>query len=90
MSTLMDFDYLVKKEHIDLSFNGLHDGNIDILVEVLEKSTVLKELNLYSNRILPSPTPRSQLRSLMHWLQTVASKLSAWAAMKFAVKAVRC
>ena len=47
----MNFEYLINKEHIDLSFNSLHDGNIEVLVEVLEKSEVLGELNLWDNRI---------------------------------------
>lgn len=47
----MNVEYLVKKESVDLSFNGLHDGNIEILVKVLQKSEVLRELNLWSNRI---------------------------------------
>eukprot|EP00584_Thalassiosira_punctigera_P001692 CAMPEP_0172537240 /NCGR_PEP_ID=MMETSP1067-20121228/8875_1 /TAXON_ID=265564 ORGANISM="Thalassiosira punctigera, Strain Tpunct2005C2" /NCGR_SAMPLE_ID=MMETSP1067 /ASSEMBLY_ACC=CAM_ASM_000444 /LENGTH=82 /DNA_ID=CAMNT_0013322495 /DNA_START=223 /DNA_END=468 /DNA_ORIENTATION=+ len=51
MSTLVNFEYLVKKEHIDLSFNSLTDTNADILVDVIEKSDALKELNLWSNRI---------------------------------------
>ena len=51
MSTKLNFDDLASKACIDLSFNNLHDGNIDVLVQVLEKSTALKELNLYSNRI---------------------------------------
>jgi len=47
----MDFECLVEKKKIDLSYNSLHDGNIEILVEVLEKSEVLEELNLWSNFI---------------------------------------
>ena len=51
MSTQLNFDSLVKKTHINLSFNGLHDADIDVLVQVLSKSEVLKELNLWSNQI---------------------------------------
>jgi len=47
----MDMEFLVKKKRVDLSFQNLHDGNIEILVEVLEKSEVLEELNLWSNFI---------------------------------------
>jgi len=47
----MDFECLVEKKKIDLSYNNLHDGNIEILVEVLGKSEVLEELNLWSNFI---------------------------------------
>ena len=51
MSTAMDFDLLIKRRRIDMSFQNLHDGNIGALVEVLEKSEVLEELNLWSNFI---------------------------------------
>ncbi len=51
MSTLMNFEYLVKKEHINLSFNSLTDTNADVIAEVIEKSDALKELNLWGNRI---------------------------------------
>jgi hypothetical protein len=47
----MNFDQLVTRKCIDLSFNSLHDGNIDVLVEVIQKTTVLQALNLWGNRI---------------------------------------
>ncbi len=47
----MNFDQLVKRKCIDLSFNGLHDANIDVLVDVIQKTTELHSLNLWGNRI---------------------------------------
>ena len=47
----MNFDQLVKRKCIDLSFNGLHDANIDVLVAVIQKTTELHSLNLWGNRI---------------------------------------
>jgi len=47
----LDFEFLIKRQRIDLSYQTLHDGNMGALVEVLEKSEVLEELNLWSNYI---------------------------------------
>ena len=47
----MNFDQLVKRKCIDLSSNGLHDANIDVLVAVIQKTTELHSLNLWGNRI---------------------------------------
>ena len=47
----MNFDQLVKRKCIDLSSNGLHDANIDVLVDVIQKTTELHSLNLWGNRI---------------------------------------
>lgn len=51
MSNPLNFDQLVKRKCIDLSFNGLHDANIDVLVDVIQKTTELHSLNLWGNRI---------------------------------------
>ena len=51
MSNPLNFDQLVKRKCIDLSFNGLHDANIDVLVAVIQKTTELHSLNLWGNRI---------------------------------------
>lgn len=43
---------LTKKKYIDLSYQGLNDTNINILIDVLNtNSTCLKQLNLYGNRL---------------------------------------
>ena len=48
----MVLDNLIRKKKIHLSDGSLHDDDLDVLVEeVLQKSTVLKELHLYSNEI---------------------------------------
>jgi hypothetical protein len=51
MSNPLNFDQLVKRKCIDLSFNGLHDANIDVLVDVIQKTTELHSLNLWGNLI---------------------------------------
>ena len=51
MSNPLNFDQLVKRKCLDLSFNGLHDANIDVLVAVIQKTTELHSLNLWGNRI---------------------------------------
>jgi hypothetical protein len=47
----MNFSQLINRRCIDLSFNGLHDGNIDVLIDVICKTTVLHSLNLWGNRL---------------------------------------
>ena len=51
MSNPLNFDQLVKRKCIDLSSNGLHDANIDVLVDVIQKTTELHSLNLWGNLI---------------------------------------
>jgi len=47
----MDFDSLVQKKKINLSGQSLGDGDLDVLVQVLQKSKVLVDLNLMLNQI---------------------------------------
>ena len=47
----MEFDSLVNKKKIVLTCKNLHDGDIEVLAEVLEKSTVVEEMNLMMNQI---------------------------------------
>lgn len=47
----MAFDSLVNKKKIVLTCKNLHDGDIEVLAEVLEKSTVVEEMNLMMNQI---------------------------------------
>eukprot|EP00578_Thalassiosira_sp_NH16_P008657 CAMPEP_0181123776 /NCGR_PEP_ID=MMETSP1071-20121207/26099_1 /TAXON_ID=35127 /ORGANISM="Thalassiosira sp., Strain NH16" /LENGTH=70 /DNA_ID=CAMNT_0023208979 /DNA_START=356 /DNA_END=564 /DNA_ORIENTATION=+ len=47
----MEFDQLIRMEEIALGFRNLHDGDLDVLVDVLQKSTVLQVLHLYWNQI---------------------------------------
>ncbi|KAL3816957.1 hypothetical protein ACHAXA_001785 [Cyclostephanos tholiformis] len=50
-SNPMNFDQLINRRCIDLSFNGLHDGNVDVLIDVIRKTEVLHSLNLWGNRL---------------------------------------
>ena len=45
----MNFDELVRQEEINLHDKGLRDDDLDVLIKVLQKSTVLKKLHLYTN-----------------------------------------
>ena len=47
----MEFEQLVKQKKIALVGKELQDGDIGVLADVLEKSEVLKELNLMCNKI---------------------------------------
>ncbi|KAL3762371.1 hypothetical protein ACHAW5_011112 [Stephanodiscus triporus] len=47
----MDFDSLAKKKKIVLACKDLKDGDIEVLAEVLEKSTIVEEMNLMMNQI---------------------------------------
>ncbi len=47
----MDFDHLIGEEEIILDLQNLSDGDLDVLVEVLQKSTVPVELRLDWNQI---------------------------------------
>lgn len=47
----MDFDSLAKKKKIVLTCKDLKDGDIEVLAEVLEKSTIVEEMNLMLNQI---------------------------------------
>jgi Ran GTPase-activating protein (RanGAP) involved in mRNA processing and transport len=51
MSNPMIFSQLIDRRCIDLSFNGLHDGNIDVLIDVICNTKVLHSLNLWGNRL---------------------------------------
>lgn len=48
---MMKFDRLVKQKQINLGDQGLRDGDLDVLVKVLQKSKVLEQLSLYGNQI---------------------------------------
>jgi hypothetical protein len=47
----MKFDSLVNKKKIVLTCKNLQDGDIEVLAEVLEKSTAVEEINLMLNQI---------------------------------------
>lgn len=47
----MNFDNLVTQKSIYLNNRGLRDGDLDVLVDVLQKSSVLEELDLSYNLI---------------------------------------
>lgn len=52
LNPIMNLNTLLTKKYIDLSYQGLNDTNIDILIDVLNaNSTCLKQLNLYGNRL---------------------------------------
>ncbi|KAL7531577.1 hypothetical protein ACHAWF_003831, partial [Thalassiosira exigua] len=51
MNSYMDFDSLVQQKEIRLGKKDLHDADLIVLAEVLRKSKVLEELNLYENSI---------------------------------------
>ena len=47
----LNYGELVKQENINLSNRGLNDDNIDVLINVLQQSTILNELNLSYNKL---------------------------------------
>ena len=46
-----DLDKFVKKKDIYLSYKGLVDDDLDVLIKVIEKSTVLEKLYLHDNNL---------------------------------------
>ena len=51
LDSIMKIDDLVRKEDIDLEYKNLRDKDLDVLVDVLRKSKVLEELDLYKNQL---------------------------------------
>jgi hypothetical protein len=52
LNPAMNMNALLAKKSIDLSYQGLTDANIDVLIDVLNHdSTRLTQLNLYGNRL---------------------------------------
>jgi len=51
MESDFDFDKLVKKETINLKGKGLSDDDLDVLIQVIEQSTVLVALSLSDNQL---------------------------------------
>ena len=47
----LNFDELIKQNFIDLEDKGLRDNDLDVLIKVIEQSTVLETLNLRNNNL---------------------------------------
>ena len=46
-----NFDELVTKKNIILSYNGLRDEDLDVLIEVIKQSSALETLDLRHNKL---------------------------------------